>query len=192
MSNTPLSSAEHGKILLFILLMIPTLFFVGVLPILFLIIGFIMLRRTKDFSYVDMAVRGAAIYMWIGFLICAGVVAWNAFTWDKTSSYQSLYAVQMMQNFSIVGAIFLGYKVALAKLLFEPLTAHKEWVELNGVFSSKANNKETEIDIIKGERLKSFSVADELIKWAKLKDDGHISEQEFNDARKKLLQRGND
>ena len=37
--------------------------------------------------------------------------------------------------------------------------------------------------------MKSFSVADELIKWAKLKEDGHISEQEYNDARKKLLQR---
>lgn len=189
MSNTPLSSAEHGKILMFILLMIPTLFFVGVLPILFLIIGFIMLRRTKDFSYVDMAVRGAAIYMWIGFLICAGVVAWNAITWDKSDSYQSRYAAELMQNFSIVAAIFFGYKFALTKLLFEPLAAHKVWVELNGVFSSKAKSQEAEIDIIKGERLKSFSVADELIKWAQLKEDGHISEQEFNDARKKLLHR---
>ncbi|WP_409526790.1 hypothetical protein [Pseudomonas paracarnis] len=27
------------------------------------------------------------------------------------------------------------------------------------------------------------------MKWAKLKEDGHITEQEFNDARKKLLQR---
>lgn len=189
MSNTPLSSAEHGRVVLFVILMIPTLFFVGVLPVLFLIIGFIMLRRTKDFSYVDMAVRGAAIYMWIGFLICAGVVVWNAITWDKSGSYQSRDQAHLMVNFSIVGAIIFGYKFALTKLLFEPLVAHKEWVELNGVFSSKAKSKDVEIDIIKGERLKSFSVADELIKWAKLKEDGHISEQEFNDARKKLLHR---
>ena len=42
---------------------------------------------------------------------------------------------------------------------------------------------------IKGEKLKQYSVADELIKWAKLKEDGHISEEEFNEARKKLLKR---
>jgi hypothetical protein len=59
------------------------------------------------------------------------------------------------------------------------------------IFSNKPKNctAQTEIDIIKGERMKSFSVADELIKWAKLKEDGHITEQEYNDARKKLLQR---
>ena len=48
---------------------------------------------------------------------------------------------------------------------------------------------ESEIDIIKNDKLKSYSVADELLKWAKLKEDGHISEQEFDDAKKKLLKR---
>ncbi len=43
------------------------------------------------------------------------------------------------------------------------------------------------IDIIKSEKLKQYSVADELLKWAKLKEDGHITEEEFNEARKKLL-----
>lgn len=190
MSNTPLTSTDHSKIVLFALLMIPTLFFVGVLPVLFLIIGFFMLRRTKDFSYVELAVRGAAIYIWIGIALCAGMVVWVGLTGDRSSPYRREYSEMIMQNFAFAGAVAFGYKIALTKLLYEPLLAHKEWVELNGVFSSKAKNREaSEIDIIKGERLKSFSVADELIKWAKLKEDGHISEQEFNDARKKLLQR---
>ena len=47
----------------------------------------------------------------------------------------------------------------------------------------------SEVDIIKGEKLKQYSVADELIKWGKLKEDGHISEDEFNEAREKLLKR---
>jgi hypothetical protein len=29
------------------------------------------------------------------------------------------------------------------------------------------------VDIIKGQKLKQYSVADELIKWGKLKEDGH-------------------
>ncbi len=33
------------------------------------------------------------------------------------------------------------------------------------------------------------SVADELLKWAKLKEDGHISEEEFKEARDKLLKK---
>lgn len=56
----------------------------------------------------------------------------------------------------------------------------------------KSNTKSSdasEVDIIKGEKLKQYSVADELIKWAKLKEDGHISECEFNEARAKLLKR---
>jgi len=41
--------------------------------------------------------------------------------------------------------------------------------------------------IIKSENLKNYSVADELLKWAQLKEDGHITEEEFNEARRKIL-----
>ena len=42
--------------------------------------------------------------------------------------------------------------------------------------------------IIKGENLRSYSVADELSKWAKLRDEGIVSDQEFQEARSKILQ----
>ncbi|WP_341303203.1 hypothetical protein [Pseudomonas sp. TMP25] len=41
--------------------------------------------------------------------------------------------------------------------------------------------------IIKSEKMKSYSVADELLKWAKLKEDGLISEKEFQIARDKIM-----
>lgn len=41
--------------------------------------------------------------------------------------------------------------------------------------------------IIKNENLRSYSVADELLKWAKLKEDGLISEEEFKKAREKIM-----
>ncbi|MBA4060164.1 MAG: hypothetical protein C0470_07285 [Verminephrobacter sp.] len=71
---------------------------------------------------------------------------------------------------------------------------HQGWIVENGIFSSRSKVSLTpsatlDIDIIKGERLKNYSVADELLKWAKLKEDGHISEQEFNEARTKLLRK---
>jgi len=51
----------------------------------------------------------------------------------------------------------------------------------------KEPEAEAEQNIIKSEKLKQFSVADELLKWAKLKEDGHITEEEFDKARKSLL-----
>jgi hypothetical protein len=82
----------------------------------------------------------------------------------------------------------------LQHLFFEPLKSHSEWVEKNGIFSSKpkllnTQNNSSNIDIIKGDKLKQYSVADELMKWVKLKEDGHITEAEFNEARDKLLSR---
>jgi hypothetical protein len=55
--------------------------------------------------------------------------------------------------------------------------------------SDDGSKNQSEVNIIKGEKLKQYSVADELTKWAKLKEDGHISEDEFTEARTKLLKR---
>lgn len=49
------------------------------------------------------------------------------------------------------------------------------------------NSTHSEVSIIKGKNFKSYSVADELLKWAKLKEEGHITEGQFNEARNKLL-----
>jgi hypothetical protein len=38
-------------------------------------------------------------------------------------------------------------------------------------------------------KIGTYSVADELDKWIKLRNDGHVSEQEFQDAKKELLKR---
>ena len=92
---------------------------------------------------------------------------------------------------SATAGVSFAYVLILNRLFFLPLERHREWVAVNGIFSNtpRSTPAQSEVDIIRGERMKSFSVADELIKWAKLKEDGHISEQEYNDARKKLLQR---
>ena len=87
------------------------------------------------------------------------------------------------------------YRLAVHHLSEHPLSKPAAlprtmgWSERYFSGKTKTPTDTNEVDIIKGERLRTFSVADELIKWAKLKEDGHITEQEFNDARKKLLQR---
>ena len=94
----------------------------------------------------------------------------------------------------VLAGICVVYLILVKTLFLKPLTSHSEWVAVNGMFSAKAKSiqktkSESEVDIIKGEKLKQYSVADELIKWGKLKEDGLISEDEFNEAREKLLKR---
>ena len=70
-----------------------------------------------------------------------------------------------------------------------PVKIIKSLSTLKTKLDIKKSTTESEMDIIKGEKLKQYSVADEMMKWAKLKEEGHISEDEFNKARDKLLNR---
>ena len=84
------------------------------------------------------------------------------------------------------------YLKAVNNLFYSPLKRHSEWVAVNGIFAGKSKSDiksatESEMDIIKAEKLKQYSVADELMKWGKLLEEGHISEDEFNQAKAKLL-----
>lgn len=189
MTNTPLSSAEQSKLLIFVLLLCPSLFFlVGIIPAIFLIFGVVMMKKNSDFSHIETAAKiykGCVSIALIGCVLFALYFATTlgaADRWDRQTG-------EFMASATLAG-IALLYIVLLNFLFLSPLRAHSQWVEANGVFSGKAKTapETNDVDIIKGERLRTFSVADELIKWAKLKEDGHITEQEFNDARKKLLQ----
>ena len=70
-------------------------------------------------------------------------------------------------------------------------------LEIRGFVQQSPNKSQTTpqaspkhgIDILQSQKLKQYSVADELVKWAKLKEDGHISDDEFDEARSKLLGR---
>ena len=193
MSNQPLNSSDQSKILIFGLLMLPSIgFLVGVIPTLFLAFGIFMMKKNEDFSHVSTATRNFRGYV---YLILAGWIILAAYG-ATTSNAEDLW--DRLDEEFIIPLVFAGiciaYLVFVKHLFINPLSKHSEWVEINGIFATKPKNSSNtvalgEVDIIKGEKLKQYSVADELIKWAKLKEDGHISEEEFNEARKKLLKR---
>lgn len=58
---------------------------------------------------------------------------------------------------------------------------------LNRQLSKLTSLTNSDSRIIKRERLTSYSVADELLKWAKLRDEGIVSNEEYHEARSKLL-----
>ncbi|WP_212667422.1 SHOCT domain-containing protein [Neptunomonas phycophila] len=198
-TNQPLTSGDHSKIVIFILLFLPSIFFgVGVIPAIFLIFGIFMMKKNEDFNHIETAVKVFRGYTFLALLICGGFSIYFGFlhitteytedmySWEKYDDefYESLFAT----------SVPILYLVFISQLFFKPLSQHNEWVETNGIFSTKPKSEknqsiQSEVDIIKGEKLKQYSVADELTKWAKLKEDGHISEEEFNEARTKLLKR---
>lgn len=190
MKNKPLSSNDQSKLLIFILMLLPSVVMgVGVIPALFLGFGVFMLKKHEDFSHIETAVRNSRVYillMLVGCIVTGLYAGGVYFTWQR-----GLVELVICMVLSVIAIIYL---VVMKTLFLDPLLSHSEWVEVNGIFSSKpkatsAKCEESKIDIIKSERLRSYSVADELAKWIKLKDDGHISEEEYNEARKNLLQR---
>lgn len=193
MSNQPLNSGEQSKILIFSILLAPAvLFIVGLIPALFLAFGIFMMKKHEDFSHVTTAVRNFRGYTLLFLLGSAVFAVYYTTTLNEADSWKR-HDEEFILSL-IVASICFAYLIAVTFLFLKPLANHESWVEINGIFSIKPRSANTaistsEMDIIKGEKLKQYSVADELLKWAKLKEDGHISEDQFNEARSKLLKR---
>lgn len=195
-SNKPFDSSDAGKLFVFALLSIPpTIFVVGIVPVLFLLFGVFMLRKSGDFGHIETAARNYRIVCILGFLGLAGTAAYFVVEHlehlRSERSWGRSYALRDAVAVSLGSLIPLFYIAVMQALFLVPLRANKEWIagKVSAVHGRSKLGNTGGIDIIKGERLRSFSVADELLKWAKLKDDGHITEQEFSEARRKLLER---
>jgi len=193
--NQPLNSSDQSKILIFALLLAPSVVFgVGVIPALFIGFGIFMMKKNEDFSHVTTAVRnfsGYTSFLLVGCVLFAAYFATTLSAEDHWRRHNEEFIISISL---VLAGICVVYLIIVKTLFLKPLTSHSEWVAVNGMFSAKAKSiqktkSESEVDIIKGEKLKQYSVADELIKWGKLKEDGHISEDEFNEAREKLLKR---
>jgi hypothetical protein len=190
--NQPLDGSDQVKLLIFTLLMLPSVVFLaGVLPAIFLGFGIYMMKKNQDFSSIDASVKIFRGYVWLSLIV-------GIFTMFFSLSEAvgcSRYCNNEFKYFfiSLLGvAIPIIYLIAVDHLFYSPLKKHSEWVAINGIFSGKSKSEiksatESEMDIIKAEKLKQYSVADELMKWGKLKEEGHISEDEFNQAKAKLL-----
>ncbi len=194
-ASEPLTSQDQSKLLIFTLLMLPTipLMLSGVIPTILLTFGIYMMKKSQDFSHVEVAVKNFKRYTYL--IVLIGLFVFFNYLIDylkKDGWYRSTENI-WIGFWTVVLAI--SYSFIVDYLFLKPLKAHSDWVRINGIFSSKIKdddkNIQSELNIIKGEKLKQFSVADELLKWAKLKEDGHITEAEFNEARAKLLNRNN-
>lgn len=197
LKNGPLNAAEHIKIVIFMLLLIPTIFpfLVGIIPVLFLAFGYYMMKKNNDFSSVEASVKAVNILFMLAAILSVLFAVYYGIEYFTRSS--SSYG-RMDLDMALITLGFMvtaGFYFLVVKYLyFIPLQNHSEWVAVNGTFSNKPkkptpDTSRASVDILQSEKLKPYSVADELLKWAKLKEDGLISEEEFNEARSKLLNR---
>lgn len=211
MQAEPLSASDQIKLAAFIVVCVlisgvPP--FGGAIPVVIIAYGYIMMRLQSDFDHVSLTVKYAKLYFRL--LIVVAVIVFLVVLLlaaiAGTEFYDKYFSSLVYDRFYIdfvgwdVVAIWASVLLVLwgcigvfQRWYFEPLNCHSDWVAENGAFSKRRRRQsgvggsKSTVDIIKNESLKQFSVADELSKWAKLRDDGVVSDAEFEQARAKLL-----
>lgn len=194
MTNHALSSTAQMRVGLFAaLMMLAIALIAGILPALVLLWGWFMLRRNRDFAYVETSVTVVKGLLYLAIAGCVIAMLMNVY-WYATvdpiffgNGYRREHVEWGLLSLLAAG-VPVAYLLALHFLYLAPLRAHREWVEQHGVLATKpralSNHK---ADTAKGAEHDATSVADELLKWVALKENGHISDEEFNEARRKLL-----
>lgn len=165
MINQPLTSNEQSKIMIFGLLMLPIIVIpVGVIPAIFLIFGIFMMKKNNDFSHVETAVKNSRIYIYLALTILAITAV--------VVGISNGMPIDVIYGVITAEFVAIAYLLLMNTLFYKPLADHKNWVAVNEIFSIKSNLTKKSafgMDIIKREKMGAYSVADELIKWAKLR-----------------------
>ena len=206
MLNQPLNSSEQGKLILFAWLMAPSVVLLaGVIPTMFLAFGIYMMKKNQDFSSIDTAVKNFKAYVWLSLIVGIGDSIYWLFEplfWGGSSNLYLVPYFSIWFFISLLGvAIPIMYLNVVNNLFYTPLKEHSEWVAVNGIFSTKPKSDtksaiEPEVDIIKGEKLKTTkdkdiaaidSKADALLKWNDLLAKGAITQEEYDKAKRDLL-----
>ena len=141
-SSQPLSSEDQSKLLIFFLLMLPTLLFlVGLIPAIFLGFGLFLMKKNQDFTSIDVAVKNFRRYTALAVIVGVIVFTYNLIQYKTDDSYWSYgYRDGIWAGFWI-SVIAYAYSLAVKFLFYKPLKNHSDWVSSNGIFSSKNKDK---------------------------------------------------
>jgi hypothetical protein len=202
----PRSAEDKFKIVFFFVLIIPGILYaaLGLIPAAILLFGFLMMRKNRDFSIVEISIRICNYYFAILLSVATIVVGFIWYEEYSRGYANNFNAYDMLYPFIIfcTGVAVCFHYLIYKHLYLIPLRNHSEWVKVNGLLSDSTKPKNEEVKqnpIIKGKYKRSdknknaplteISVADELMKWVKLRDSGAISEDQFEDARITLMKR---
>ncbi|WP_445406169.1 SHOCT domain-containing protein [Acinetobacter seifertii] len=174
-----MSTSDLVKIIIFSLLQIPYMFFIGwgVVPVLILILGFFLARRDQKISTLKASIMWCKYYLYLTAVIiclCALYVVFIEHSYAPSEIFQ--YVIVPLVAFLLLP---ISYFLFLEHLYSRPIQ--------NNPSTFLGSRKRDELSILRTENMKSYSVADELLKWKELKDQGLITEKEFNEMKKKII-----
>jgi zinc-ribbon domain len=172
-SKAKSSSLDNLLLSLAVLLFVGLCFtIVGIIPVLIMTVGAVLAIKSGDAKNLKVTARFAQIIAILGALIC-GFIAVNenhADTGERLGWSVAIGSVALIIEFLWIG----------------PLTRQLPvWRDAR----SQKKTTATKARIIGRASLTPYSIADELLKWTKLREDGLITEDEYQEARMNLLNR---
>ena len=183
-SNLPLDGTERVMIgsFLFILVASSLFFGFGIILTFIYLTFFYISKKDKNIKYLYNVKKFLLIYISILFII---------FIISFIMMLESEGSVSDIIGFSIVN-FFINFTIyCLSNILyFNIIKKHEKWILNNGLFADYKDEKsfiEKATEKIKIIKKESTNTADELLKWAELKEKGLITDEEFQKAKDKIL-----
>ena len=191
-SNFPLDGTERIMIIGFFVGLVATIFF-GIIPIIICLGLIFIIKKDKSIKSLE---SGKKIFL--GYLILLGfILSISCFVVAQDyAEYTSERYLRYARNYNILGLIVVplgAYLIYLISniLFFNIIKRHEEWIINNGIFADFKDEKsfiEKTTEKIQTIQKESTNTADELLKWAELKEKGLITDEEFQKAKEKILE----
>ncbi|MCT7486940.1 SHOCT domain-containing protein [Aliarcobacter cryaerophilus] len=178
-SNLPLDGTERVMISSFLFLLVASSFFFGfgiILTFIYLAFFYIS-KKDKKIKYLYNVKKILLLYictLLVISIITALAVRYNDVTYT--------ILIILLTN-SII--YFLS-----DILYFNIIKRHEKWILNNGIFADYKGEKsfiEKTTEKIQTIKKESTNTADELLKWAELKEKGLITDEEFQKGKEKIL-----
>ena len=190
-SNFRLSGTERVMIIGFFVGLALTLIF-GIIPII-ICLGFIyIIKKDKSIKSLQTVKK-----IFLGYLIILGfILSISCFVVAQDyAEYTSERYLRYARNYNILGLIVVplgAYLIYLISniLFFNIIKKHEEWIINNGIFADYKGEKsfiEKTTEKIQTIKKEPTNTADELLKWAELKEKGLVTDEEFQKAKEKIL-----
>ena len=179
-TNLPLSGTERVMISSFLFLLVASSFFFGfgiILTFIYLAFFYIS-KKDKKIKYLYNVKKILLLYictLLVISIITALAVRYNDVTYT--------ILIILLTN-SII--YFLS-----DILYFNIIKRHEKWILNNGIFADFKGEKsfiEKTTEKIQTIKKESTNTADELLKWAELKEKGLVTDEEFQKAKEKILE----
>ncbi|WP_141051977.1 SHOCT domain-containing protein [Aliarcobacter cryaerophilus] len=179
-TNLPLSGTERVMISSFLFLLVASSFFFGLGIILtFIYLAFFYIsKKDKKIKYLYNVKKILLLY--ICTLLVISIITALA-VGDNGVTYTTLTILLTNSIIYFLSDI----------LYFNIIKRHEKWILNNGIFADYKGEKsfiEKTTEKIQTIKKESTNTADELLKWAELKEKGLVTDEEFQKAKEKILE----